>query len=706
MDSGTVFILLIMCLALYDMYKLQVGYPTREEVSGKDHMLFNPSKWRKEQRIILITSTITILCLILGSLFYIMFGNKLIESMYKGESIELLNRLLIYRPNKSLEDYFYFGRIIYSRLVLICVAMQLIIVAFILRYQIFSLVKNFFAAATHPINLAVFRIVFFWTLLDPERVPNTIFYSQLPVELQVVPQGLGWLFTYSPINETLAKVFSNLYLVTCFTGMIGLWSRTSALLTAVFGFYILGIPQIFGKVNHYHHIIWFSALLAASPCGDAFSCDAIFSAWKRADRGITSPPSSSSAYAVPLRFVQLLLGIIYFFPGFWKIWGGGLDWVFSENLKFQMYDKWLESGKWMPFFRLDHHPLMYKFSALVTVIIELSFIFLIFLPRLYVLAPLGGFIFHHMAGMFMNLRFDLYYYYTIFFDLHAIFIRLGRWMYNKDMYLIYDGSGKLCRRTIASIRVFDILERVTYIEVQDAAAQATHGLSWLDSTALMVDMHAIVQRKRYIGFSAYRTLAARIPILWPVLPFLYIWPVPPMARCIYRRVADSRACSIAERSSPTPKRSAQRTPQSAYAAVTIGVALIVGNFFYGITNEGYSWPFACYPTFAGVIREPETESIEISVLSSTGEPIPIDEGPPSRKFTPTRWRGLVGQILSTHDPAQRALRFKALWRVWVQSNPSLQQAEAIRFYKLTLTTIPERRKENPLKRELILELKP
>ena len=50
---------------------------------------------------------------------------------------------------------------------------------------------KFFSTATHPINLAVFRIIFFWTLPDPERVPNTVFYSQLPMELQTAPQGLG-----------------------------------------------------------------------------------------------------------------------------------------------------------------------------------------------------------------------------------------------------------------------------------------------------------------------------------------------------------------------------------------------------------------------------------------------------------------------------------------------------------------------------------
>ena len=96
---------------------------------------------------------------------------------------------------------------------------------------------------------------------------------------------------------------------------------------------------------------------------------------------------------MPLRFVQLLLGLIYFFPGFWKVWWGGLDWVLSENLKFQMYLKWMEVSSWTPFFRLDQYPLLYKSAAIAAVAFELSFIFLIFLPRLYVFAPLGGLIF-------------------------------------------------------------------------------------------------------------------------------------------------------------------------------------------------------------------------------------------------------------------------------------------------------------------------
>ncbi len=99
-------------------------------------------------------------------------------------------------------------------------------------------------------------------------------------------------------------------------------------------------------------------------------------------------------------------------------------------------------------------------------------------------------------------------------------------------------------------------------------------------------MHAIVQGKSYIGFSAYQALAARILILWPVLPFLYIWAILPIARRVYRRVADSRTCSIAEPPSLTLNRGAHFPPQSVYAAVIVGVAL--GEFRKKFYQDSFS----------------------------------------------------------------------------------------------------------------------
>src|SRR5262249_56320347 len=150
--------------------------------------------------------------------------------------------------------------------------------------------------------------------------------NQIPAEHRFPPVGVVWLLPYVPINPATVALPAMMLRVCCLSAVVGLYSRTSAGLAALLSLYVLGVPQLYGKVNHYHYLVAFAALLAASPCGDALSCDAVRAAWRRADRGQTAPPEPSMAYAVPLRFVWLLVGLIYVFPGFWKLWSSGFDW--------------------------------------------------------------------------------------------------------------------------------------------------------------------------------------------------------------------------------------------------------------------------------------------------------------------------------------------------------------------------------------------
>jgi len=92
-------------------------------------------------------------------------------------------------------------------------------------------------------------------------------------------------------------------------------------------------------------------------------------------------------------------------------------------------------------------------------------------------------------------------------------------------------------------------------------------------------------------------------------------------------------------------------------------------------------------------------------LSSTGESIPLTQQTLGHPLSTARFWGLIGVVLSATDDAQRCIRLKAFWQLWAQDNIRLQQAESLQFYKVTLSTIPERWKENPLHRELMLELK-
>lgn len=120
-------------------------------------------------------------------------------------------------------------------------------------------------------------------------------------------------------------------------GLLGLHTWVSATVALLTGVYVMGIPQLYGKMNYYHHLIWFTALLVPSQCADVLSVDAV-----RRTSGRSSPasPQPASTYAVPIRYAWLLLGVLYFFPGVWKFVSEGFAWAFSENLKFQIRSQW------------------------------------------------------------------------------------------------------------------------------------------------------------------------------------------------------------------------------------------------------------------------------------------------------------------------------------------------------------------------------
>ncbi|MFK7787304.1 MAG: hypothetical protein AB8B56_19430, partial [Crocinitomicaceae bacterium] len=169
-------------------------------------------------------------------------------------------------------------------------------------------------------------------------------------------------------------------------------------------FYLFIIPNLYGKVNHNHHLIWFPAILAFSPCADRFSLDAFFCRLKN-----KVVHHSSAHYTLPLAFIWILIGLIYFFPGFWKLWSHGLDWSLTDNVRNHMYYKWFQLSDWQthwtPFFRIDQYPFFYKASGIFTIIFELSFIPLILNKSTRKVGILIGLLFHIATYAFMNIFF-------------------------------------------------------------------------------------------------------------------------------------------------------------------------------------------------------------------------------------------------------------------------------------------------------------
>jgi hypothetical protein len=556
--------------------------------------------------------------------------------------------------------------------------------ALVSRWQTRRAIGEFLSAETHPVNLAVFRIVMFTTLLFSIDVSELCWFGSLPPELRFPPVGLGVLVRYLPPELPWVRPACVAFLILSLSGLVGLFSRSSALLVAILSFYLHGLPQLFGKVDHKHYLVWFPLLLAVSPCGDVLACDAIRLAWKRADRGITAPPAPARAYALPLRFVWLLLAVIYFFPGFWKLWGDGFGWALSDNLSFTMQRKWTQLGGWTPAFRLDQHPVLCQAAALATMLFELSFVFLIFVPSLRFLAAVGGIVFHQLTSALMRIDFHLLVpCYVTFVDWHRAFDWMGDRLFVGELHLLYDGHCRPCRRTVAALRTVDVFGRVTYGDASETANPRA-----IDRGRL-IDLHRL-------GLSAWRTLAFRIPLLWPALPFFHLFPATVLAA---HPAADAGRRTLSLKADDGKLHSRSR------AAVVLGSLLIAGNALFGAARVSNGWPLACFPLF-GRIRKPELRSFEFVALGSSGDGIPLDEHVLKSRLSQARLGELLERILGLPNAAERERRLRALWSVWVREEPRLASVATLRFYRTTLTTVPEHWGENPLQRELILEFRP
>ncbi len=458
---------------------------------------------------------------------------------------------------------------------------------------------------------------------------------------------------------------------------------------------------MYAKLNHEHHLLWFSAILACSPSADVFSLDAVAAAFRRADLGSMDPPGYSKRYGQPVAFVLLLIGVIYFFPGFWKVWTSGSEWVLGGSLKNHLYWKWSEYPDWVPFFRIDSNLLLIQALALATIIFELSFVFLLFFPRLRTWQGLSGLFFHGGTTFFMRIPFwQLQMCYIIFFNWHEIFKTLGRLFYRQTMYVLYDGNCKLCRRTIAAIRVFDIFGRIDYVNALDSASLKAHGLGEMDENALLKDMHVVLGKKVWQGYESYRALAWRVPLFWPVLPFLYLFPMAFLGNWIYRRIADFRTCSVPTPASPAPKKGSPKLGNNPVLLV-VGFFLIIVNSWFGF-KDLHSFPFSIYPTFENIVGDTR-RSVTIEAKDVSGAPIPINTKLVQKKLTSSRWFFLLENALNIENPQKQHAYLKALWKFVAVTDPNLKRTYSVSFYKVLLTGNPDRRSQNPLTKELLFE---
>src|SRR2546430_2424731 len=170
---------------------------------------------------------------------------------------------------------------------------------------------------------------------------------------------------------------------------------------AIRNFFLCGIPQSYGKIDFYHFMIWFALLLSLSRCADVLSFDALLRALKRRDRTVTTAPKPSLCYGLPLKFVWILMGVNYFFGGLWKLIDGRWNWLFGENLRYHIYNRWYVIDRIPHFahFLVNQQRWFFQVGAVTTIAFELSFIALVLFPRTRILAAIGGLFFLNVLGL-------------------------------------------------------------------------------------------------------------------------------------------------------------------------------------------------------------------------------------------------------------------------------------------------------------------
>ena len=579
-------------------------------------------------------------------------------------------------------------------------------------------VKRFLYSSSSPLNLAILRVAAFGMLFYLLRTEPIMTYAQWPREMYQWPFLAGMLYKSLPITPEVVGPALTIATIAAGMAAIGLLTRFSTLVSVVLGIYLIGIPQLSGKVNHLHHVVMIGMVLACSRCGDALSLDSIWRALRNADKGTVSAPRRAVRYGMPLRICMMILATVYFFPGFWKIASNGPAWIFSNNLENHMLQKWFELEYYEPPIPLHKMPLSGPMGSLYAVVFEFFLpIALLWRPTRAIWAMMG-ITFHNLTNILMNISFmTLQVMYVMFVDWQKLLAWLGQRLFRSPLQVLYDGNCGLCRRTMSILNQLDWLQSLKPVNALDREAVEAEGLGYLDDAALMKDMHAAwkvepnsgegpsSEWKSAKGYDAYQHITWRVPLLWPLIPFIYLPPVAAIGWNVYRRVADSRACTIPSVPQSQEKPSSIWAPSWRWRPLMVVATIILGTqCLLGAGRMHKSWPLACYPLF-DQIAERTVVWPEFYAIDSEGKETYLDDDTIRDKLGEARYvESMRRFILTPLDEQAARTMLGSFSKAWLEDDSLPESAESIRISLATYELTGPQRPKEPIEEEPLMQV--
>ena len=568
-------------------------------------------------------------------------------------------------------------------------------------------------------NLAIFRILYLglgalpyavkflgWTEkilpgITPAMWHPMSFYRLLPISF------LG--------NVEFDRLLAVANIVLIVLGIVGFWTRFSIGLAMLISLYGFGLMDDLGAVSHYHHTIWFMALLAAGPSARLLSIDALIVGMKSADKGSIEAAFDSSAALWTLRYTWLLMGALYVGPGISKLQSSLTDhWVNSTNLRNIMWREWLKGHWYHPHFgwliRADTLPSwILAILGASAVAFELGFIFTVFFRRARPPLAFWGTAFHLGNLLVLKIWFStLMAAYVALIDWTAIWRFFSRRAPEPFLVFYDDGCGR-CRRTVALLRsldLFDVLEPVA-ASLNDPRRRAYPQIT---DEMLARDLYVASKGRQSAGYDAYAWIARSVFALWPIAALMRFHPLSALGRKVYRRVADSRHCSLVVPNAKQPTAASRPAFNLIHGlgpllfACQMGVSSLMLLYTYEavflppnahhvktarrlveVTGKRQPvWPFDLYPTFTPPISS-VVQVWEGRWVTSTGREIPVSPVAYDRAFAnpSLSWTLTSGDMLRAANPEQdqtRSLNFIRF--LWQQEPAEIQRdIRAVNIYR-------------------------
>lgn len=296
------------------------------------------------------------------------------------------------------------------------VLLGLILMALVLIDGRWKSVRHFLGEGAAPFNLALVRVVVFSLMLieySPERL---MAFSRLPPALVIGPVGWGSLAANLPRGPVILAIVYPVFVVSTLCSIAGLWFRWSSVVSTLMAFYLFTLPQLWGRINHEHHLLLFAALLSVAPSADAMSVD-IWRRWRTGEI-VPDPLAPTLRHGAPLTVMMVLLSLAYLFPGIWKVCRAGMSWFSGENMRLLILYKLQEGSVSGLQTWLLSRPGLLLLGAVFGVVFELGFVFLILWRRTRWMAALAGLGFHVSVSMLMGIN---------FFTLQACYVVLVDW---------------------------------------------------------------------------------------------------------------------------------------------------------------------------------------------------------------------------------------------------------------------------------------